>query len=181
MDKKSLNVPKLNLLNSGVLVKEKLVIPLPSWPSSVQRSDKPSLLARDDNLQPSELSQSRSLLFSQGEEADKYPLQDQRYSKQAGRAELGARRVAYLRLCSLFGSDNPAESIVEAYQSIFSYFHSDEKTNKDRISKLILQLSSLKGIVPDFLEELFFSSLIGNIPIESVLSLILSIQVNKNM
>ena len=88
---------------------------------------------------------------------------------------------AYLRLCSLFGSDNPAESIVEAYQSIFSYFHSDEKTNKDRISKLILQLSSLKGIVPDFLEELFFSSLIGNIPIESVLSFILSIQVNKNM
>ena len=90
---------------------------------------------------------------------------------------------AYLRLCSIFKVDQPSQALKtltsKISERVLSSFQASQKDKPERFSNLVNQLSSLKSLQPNLLEELFFSGLIGNVPINSVIPYILSMQINK--
>ena len=92
---------------------------------------------------------------------------------------------AFLRLCSVFRIDQPSPEIrlktENISEKVFLSFQTSMLDRQERFSKFIIQLSSLKSFQSDMLEELFFSDLIGSVPIDSVIPYILSmLQTNNN-
>ena len=92
---------------------------------------------------------------------------------------------AFLRLCSVFRIDQPSPEIrlktENISEKVFLSFQTSMLDRQERFSKFIIQLSSLKSFQSDILEELFFSDLIGSVPIDSVIPYILSmLQTNNN-
>ena len=57
----------------------------------------------------------------------------------------------------------------QAVAELSSYCKSSKPEEDSRFSKLLIRLSSLRSIQPDVLEEIFFSGLIGNVQIETVI------------
>ena len=57
----------------------------------------------------------------------------------------------------------------QAVAELSSYCKSSKPEEDSRFSKLLIRLSSLRSIQPDVLEEIFFSGLIGNEQIETVI------------
>ena len=97
--------------------------------------------------------------------------------------DLNKIEFAYLRLCSIFKVDQPSQALKtltsKISERVLSSFQASQKDKPERFSNLVNQLSSLKSLQPNLLEELFFSGLIGNVPIDSVIPYILSMQINK--
>lgn len=50
-----------------------------------------------------------------------------------------------------------------------------EYNDENRISKLLLRLPTLRSLQPHIIEEIFFSSLLGNFQIDTVIPLILKL------
>jgi hypothetical protein len=91
---------------------------------------------------------------------------------------------AYLRLCSIFRLDQSSQTLKtltsKISERVLSSFRARQKETPERFSNLVNHLSSLKSLQPKLLEELFFSGLIGSVPINSVIPFILSMQINKS-
>lgn len=103
------------------------------------------------------------------------------------RLEVDDHEYAYLKAVVLFTAENlPMNQMMSARQvekfqekavsELQNYIiencsNSDDQLN--RFSKLLLRLLPLKSIVPSITEELFFSGLIGNVQIDSIIPYIL--------
>jgi len=104
------------------------------------------------------------------------------YTTALARLHMDDMEYALMKVIALFGSDqlsvNSAcfERIsVQAVSELGSYCKQTRQEDDSRLSKLLLRLSPLRSIQADILEELFFSGLIGNVQIESVIPYALNI------
>ena len=68
---------------------------------------------------------------------------------------------------------------VQAVSDLSSYCKQTNPEDDSRFSKLLLRLSPLRSIQAEILEELFFSGLIGNVQIESVIPYALNMDTMK--
>jgi len=84
---------------------------------------------------------------------------------------------AFLRLCSVFqpGQQSTQLRLVteNIYQRVLSAF---QENSGEKFGKLIQLLFTLNSFQHNILEELFFSSLIGNVPIDNVIPFIISMK-----
>ncbi|KAL5013414.1 hypothetical protein ScPMuIL_007684 [Solemya velum] len=111
-------------------------------------------------------------------------LKLQRYIQTMTALQLQPEEYAYLKALSLFSPDNPAltnvrqvEKFNEKIQSEFQQYLSEVYPNStDRMSKLLLRLIPLQSLNPSIMEELFFSGLIGNVQIDSIIPYILRME-----
>jgi len=94
---------------------------------------------------------------------------------------------AYLRLSILFGPDHTSselgmlESLGDSVLSSFrDYCQRKNNFSEGRFSKILLRTISLRSFPADLLEELFFSGLIGEVKIDSVIPYILSMGIGDN-
>jgi len=94
---------------------------------------------------------------------------------------------AYLRLSILFGPDQTSsmlrllEPVSDSVLSSFrAYCERKEDSNEGRFSKILLRTIPLRSFPADQLEELFFSGLIGDVKIDSVIPYILNMEVGEN-
>lgn len=103
------------------------------------------------------------------------------YVQTISKLNVDEREFAYLRAISLFcsSSGNP-KSLEKMQDSLLSelecYITGRDNNEKNRYPRLLLCLSPLKAVKPDMLEDLFFSGLIGNIKIDSVIPYILKME-----
>jgi len=61
--------------------------------------------------------------------------------------------------------------------SFRAYYESGNKRTDGRFAKILLRTVSLRSFPADLLEELFFSGLIGDVKIESVIPYVLNMEV----
>merc|ERR1712179_542389 len=91
--------------------------------------------------------------------------------------EVDHTEFAFLRLCSVFlpGQQSLQLRTVtdNIYQRVLSAF---EGNSRENFGKIIQLLSILRTFQQDILGELFFSSLIGNVPIDNVIPFIISMK-----
>jgi len=84
---------------------------------------------------------------------------------------------AFLRLCSVFQPGQQTTQLrritENIYQRVLSAF---QENSREKFGKLIQLLFTLKSFPQNILEELFFSSLIGNVPIDNVIPFIISMK-----
>jgi len=91
------------------------------------------------------------------------------------------REFAYLRAVTLFSTSSGYPHSLEKLQDsllfeLENYISECDTHEKNRYPRLLLCLSLLKAVKPDMLEDLFFSGLIGNIKIDSVIPYILKME-----
>merc|ERR1719150_2238839 len=100
------------------------------------------------------------------------------YVQTLSKLNISATEFAYLRSIALFGADHHC---VEALQDR-AVAELEDATSKahpgdrNRFPRLLLLLSPLRSLHPETLEDLFFSGLIGNIQIDSVIPYILKME-----
>jgi len=100
---------------------------------------------------------------------------------------LEPEEFAYLRLCSLFGPDQSSECLRKVTEpvsdcvlsSFRTYYERNKGHSEGRFAKLLLRTVPLRSFPPDILEELFFSGLIGNVKIDSVIPYILNMETGE--
>jgi len=97
------------------------------------------------------------------------------------------QEFAYLRLTILFGPDQTSseqgllESLSDSVLSSFrDYCQRKNDFSEGRFSKILLRTIPLRSFPADLLEELFFSGLIGEVKIDSVIPYILSMGIGEN-
>jgi len=94
--------------------------------------------------------------------------------------KVDATEFCLLRLSSIFLPDQPSQELREETENIYKRIISALETNsKERFGTCIQLLSAIRNFQPNILEELFFSSLIGNVPIDNVIPFIISMQLNR--
>jgi len=100
---------------------------------------------------------------------------------------LDQEEFAYLRLTILFGFDQTSseqglfESLSDSVLSSFrDYCQRKNDFSEGRFSKILLRTIPLRSFPADLLEELFFSGLIGEVKIDSVIPYILSMGIGEN-
>ncbi|XP_050526671.1 orphan steroid hormone receptor 2-like [Daktulosphaira vitifoliae] len=106
-------------------------------------------------------------------------LQD--YLKEMENIDVSKVEYAYLKIISLFNTDNPSErqqlyklqekALKELKQHIIN-----EKLDENRIAILLLRLPALRSLSPNITEEIFFSSILGNFQIDAVIPHILKMK-----
>ncbi|KAG8191055.1 hypothetical protein JTE90_029495 [Oedothorax gibbosus] len=98
------------------------------------------------------------------------------------RLQVDEHEYAYLKAIVLFSPDHPSLPSArqvekfqdKGYQELRSYIGQTFPENNDRFPKLLLRLPALRSLQPSITEELFFSGLIGNVQIDSIIPYILS-------
>lgn len=111
----------------------------------------------------------------------------QEFVKSTQRIQIDDHEYAYLKAIVLFSPDHPSlpsarqvEKFQEkAYQELRSYIGQTFPETNDRFPKLLLRLPALRSLRPSTTEELFFSALIGNVQIESIIPYILKMDSNE--
>ena len=87
-------------------------------------------------------------------------------------------------------SDQPSETLKKLAESVNdcvltsfrAYYESENKQTDGRFAKILLRTVPLRSFPADLLEELFFSGLIGDVNIESVIPYVLNMEVvDKDM
>lgn len=108
------------------------------------------------------------------------------YTTALARLGMDDMEFALMRVIAIFGSDQLSinaqcfERIsVQAVSDLSSYCKQTKPEDDSRFSKLLLRLSPLRSIQAEILEELFFSGLIGNVQIESVIPYALNMDTMK--
>jgi hypothetical protein len=88
------------------------------------------------------------------------------------------KEFAYLRAIALFGADHHSVERLQdkVVSELADYTTSTHPGDKNRFPRLLLLLSPLRSLHADTLEDLFFSGLIGNIQIDSVIPYILKME-----
>ncbi|XP_018326949.2 orphan steroid hormone receptor 2 isoform X4 [Agrilus planipennis] len=105
----------------------------------------------------------------------------QEFVTSMNRMNVDDHEYAYLKAISLFSPDQSGllmkkqvEKIQEkTFQALRHYVSNNFPNDDDRFPRLLLRLPSLRALDPQILEELFFSSLIGQVQIDSVIPYIL--------
>jgi len=98
------------------------------------------------------------------------------YVTALDRLQLGPREFGLLRTIAMFSGDQLSDSS-EHFEQVTDAAVSELREHcqdEARFSRLLLRLSPLRSIQPDVLEELFFSGLIGNVQIDTVIPFILN-------
>ncbi|XP_050414613.1 orphan steroid hormone receptor 2 [Patella vulgata] len=98
--------------------------------------------------------------------------------------QLTPAEYAYLKALVLFQPDNPniinkkqVERLQEKVEKEFvQHISCSSSAVSDRICHLLLRLQPLKAFNPNIMEELFFSGLIGNVQIDSIIPYILRME-----
>eukprot|EP00092_Neocalanus_flemingeri_P054237 GFUD01063873.1.p1 GENE.GFUD01063873.1~~GFUD01063873.1.p1 ORF type:complete len:352 (-),score=77.88 GFUD01063873.1:299-1354(-) len=114
------------------------------------------------------------LAFTQIKQLTKAISKIKEITKKFKKLDLNTNEFEYLKLCTLFGTNHSSESLQNIIGKI-----PEQRLSFQRSSNLFHELSSLKGLVPDYLRKLFFSGLIGSVPIDSVIPYILSMQIKN--
>merc|ERR1712117_449798 len=100
------------------------------------------------------------------------------YVQTLSKLNLTQTEFAYLRTIALFGADHHCveklqDKAVAELEDATSKKHPGDR---NRFPRLLLLLSPLRSLHPETLEDLFFSGLIGNIQIDSVIPYILKME-----
>jgi len=100
------------------------------------------------------------------------------YVQTLAKLNISATEFAYLRSIALFGADHHAvESLQDKAVAELEDFSSKRQPgDRNRFPRLLLLLSPLRSLHPETIEDLFFSGLIGNIQIDSVIPYILKME-----
>lgn len=106
-------------------------------------------------------------------------LQD--YVTTLNRMHIDEHEYAYLKAIILFSPDQSnlmykkqVEKLQEkSFQALRNYIINSFPDDTDRFPRLLLRLPPLRALDPQILEELFFSGLIGQVQIDSVIPYIL--------
>ncbi|VVC37559.1 Zinc finger, nuclear hormone receptor-type,Nuclear hormone receptor, ligand-binding [Cinara cedri] len=88
---------------------------------------------------------------------------------------------AYLKLISLFNTDNPSErqqlyKLQDKAIKELKHHLIKECTDEHRIVILLLRLPTLRSLQPNIIEEIFFSSLLGSFQIDTIIPQILKLK-----
>jgi len=102
------------------------------------------------------------------------------YMKALGRLALDPTEFALLKAVAIFGSDQQSSSCEylnlvcdAAVSQLREYSEENHPSDPNRFSKLLLRLSPLRSLQSDVIEEIFFTGLIGNIQINTIIPHIL--------
>ncbi|KAL1493440.1 hypothetical protein ABEB36_011492 [Hypothenemus hampei] len=95
--------------------------------------------------------------------------------------QVNEEEYAYLKAITLFSGDQldllikkSVESLQErSFQGLKNYVGANNLGDESRFAKLLLRLPPLKALEPIILEELFFSSIIGQFQVDSIIPYIL--------
>lgn len=100
------------------------------------------------------------------------------YVQALAKLNIDEKEFSYLRAIALFGADHHAVERLQdkAVSELESYCSRLHPGDRNRFPRLLLLLSPLRAIHADTLEDLFFSGLIGNIQIDSVIPYILKME-----
>ncbi|XP_029346600.1 nuclear receptor subfamily 2 group C member 1-A isoform X1 [Acyrthosiphon pisum] len=118
---------------------------------------------------------------SKAKELIDYLNRIQDYITEMENIEVNDVEYAYLKLISLFNTDNPSErqqlyklqekAVKELKQHLIK-----ECNDEHRIAILLLRLPTLRSLQPNIIEEIFFSSLLGSFQIDAVIPQILKLK-----
>ncbi|XP_046407023.1 nuclear receptor subfamily 2 group C member 1-A-like isoform X4 [Ischnura elegans] len=111
----------------------------------------------------------------------------QEYVNGMTRLQVDEHEYAYLKAIILFSADYPGlpgrrqvdKFQEKAYQELRSYASQSFPEDDDRFPRLLLRLLPLRTLQPNVMEELFFSGLIGNVQIDSVIPYILRMEAGE--
>ncbi|XP_050439439.1 orphan steroid hormone receptor 2-like isoform X2 [Adelges cooleyi] len=106
-------------------------------------------------------------------------LQD--YITEMENIEVTKEEYAYLKIISLFNTDNPSErqqlyKLQEKALKELKQHINKENSDEHRIAILLLRLPALRSLQPNIIEEIFFSSLLGSFQIDTVIPHILKMK-----
>jgi len=103
------------------------------------------------------------------------------YVQALDKLNLDDTEFALLKAIAVFGSDQLTGSSEylnlvtdKLVTQLRNYSQNRLPEDQNRFSKLLLRLSPLRSVLPDVIEEIFFTGLIGNVQIDTVLPHILS-------
>ncbi|XP_071442672.1 nuclear receptor subfamily 2 group C member 2 isoform X2 [Hetaerina americana] len=111
----------------------------------------------------------------------------QEYVNGMTRLQVDEHEYAYLKAIILFSADHPGlpgrrqvdKFQEKAFQELRSYANQSFPEDGDRFPRLLLRLLPLRTLQPNVMEELFFSGLIGNVQIDSVIPYILRMEAGE--
>jgi len=100
------------------------------------------------------------------------------YVQALSKLNIDEKEFAYLRAIALFGADHHSVERLQdkAVSELEKYCNTIHPGDKNRFPRLLLLLSPLRSLHSETLEDLFFSGLIGNIQIDSVIPYILKME-----
>lgn len=100
------------------------------------------------------------------------------YVQALSKLNIDEKEFAYLRAIALFGADHHSVEQLQdkAVSELEKYCATIHPGDKNRFPRLLLLLSPLRSLHSETLEDLFFSGLIGNIQIDSVIPYILKME-----
>lgn len=100
------------------------------------------------------------------------------YVQALSKLNIDEKEFAYLRAIALFGADHHSVEQLQdkAVSELEMYCNTIHPGDKNRFPRLLLLLSPLRSLHSETLEDLFFSGLIGNIQIDSVIPYILKME-----
>lgn len=104
------------------------------------------------------------------------------YVTALGRLQLDSTEFALLRAIAVFGADQLSPSAEylnllcdQCLTELRAHCLENHAEDENRFSKLLLRLSPLRSLQSDVIEEVFFSGLIGNVQINTVIPHLLNI------
>jgi len=100
------------------------------------------------------------------------------YVQTLSKLNITQTEFAYLRTIALFGADHHSIETLQdkAVAELEDATNSKHPGDRNRFPRLLLLLSPLRSLHSETLEDLFFSGLIGNIQIDSVIPYILKME-----
>jgi len=111
------------------------------------------------------------------------------YVRALSRLELDATEFALLKAVAIFGADQLSSSseylnlVCDSAVAQLRTHSTDNCTatadRKNRFSKLLLRLSPLRSLQCDVIEEIFFTGLIGNIQIDTIIPHLLQMNIDE--
>ncbi|XP_025417738.1 nuclear receptor subfamily 2 group C member 1-A [Sipha flava] len=105
----------------------------------------------------------------------------QDYVTEMENIDMNEVEYAYLKLISLFNTDNPIErqqlyKLQEKTVKELKQYLVKECTVEHRVAILLLRLPTLRSFQPNIIEEIFFSSLLGSFQIDAIIPQILKLK-----
>lgn len=104
------------------------------------------------------------------------------YVQALEKLNLDETEFALLKAIAVFGSDQltaNSDYLNLVTDKLVTQLRTHTPDDENRFSKLLLRLSPLRSIVPDVIEEIFFTGLIGNVQIDTVLPHILAMDIQE--
>lgn len=108
----------------------------------------------------------------------------QEFCNRMAKMETDSYEYAYLKAIVLFSPDHPAlnsSSLIEKFQEkaqmeLQDYVQKTYPNDTYRLTRILMRLPALRLMSSSITEELFFTGLIGNVPIDSIIPYILKME-----